>query len=57
MKKLVLFFMLVSGISQAQGKPRCPGNGSIIFNGNKNAFVIDIPQAQLKKCSRTGRHI
>ncbi|MFZ7115767.1 MAG: hypothetical protein ACO1G9_10340 [Bacteroidota bacterium] len=49
MKKLVLLFLLISGICKAQEELIVQEMDRTFSIGNKNAFVIDIPQAQLKK--------
>ncbi len=49
MKKLILLFLLISGICKAQEELVVQEMNRTFSVGNKNAFVIDIPQAQLKK--------
>ena len=55
MKKLVLLFILISGICQAQENLVVQEMERSFSLGNRNAFVIDIPQAQLKKVQSNWR--
>jgi hypothetical protein len=55
MKKLVLLFILISGICQAQENLVVHEMERSFSLGNRNAFVIDIPQAQLKKVQSNWR--
>ncbi len=55
MKKLVLLFILISGICHAQENLIVQEMERSFSMGNKNAFVIDIPQTQLKKVQSNWR--